>query len=88
MISAPFKAFKADVMVPMLAICREFLSKPGPTTAPVQCTIVRDTEASRTYPSYSLFLDDPAELILAARKRKKSKTSNYILSLDNEVMSE
>jgi hypothetical protein len=61
------------------------LSRPGPRTAAVQCTIVRDASASKSYPTYSLYLDDPSKLILAARKRKKSKTSNYIISLDDRV---
>ena len=69
----------------MADVCRVFLSRPGPSTAPVQCTIVRDTSTSKVYPTYSLYLDDPSELIMAARKRKKSKTANYIISVDDQV---
>lgn len=64
---------------------REILSHPGPEGAVVQCTIIRDSSESKLYPTYKLFLEDPAQLMMAARKRKKSKTSNYILSMDEKV---
>ena len=64
---------------------REFLGQPGPTTAALRCTILRDTSGSKMYPTYSLYLDDPAELMMAACKRRKSKTSNYVLSIDDKV---
>ena len=61
------------------------MGQPGPTTAAMQCTILRDTSSSKMYPTYCLYLDDPAELLMAACKRRKSKTSNYVLSIDDKV---
>lgn len=65
--------------------CREILGQQGPANTRIKCTIVRDMRASKMFPTYKLYLDDPSELVMAARKRKKSKTSNYILSADPEV---
>jgi tubby-related protein 1 len=36
------------------------------------------------YPQYRLYLKNGMTFLLAARKRKKSKTANYVLSLDAE----
>jgi len=36
------------------------------------------------YPSYRLYLKDGMNFLLAARKRKKSNTANYVLSLDQD----
>jgi len=80
---------------------RIFLTQPGPEDAPVQCHIVRRVNKSRflpggNYPEYFLYLDGPgakpgdptneAKFLLSARKRKKSKSSNYVISLDEEDM--
>lgn len=51
----------------------------------MQCFIVRDKGASKMYPHYSLYLDVGHKFLLAARKRKKSKASTYVLSLDPKV---
>ena len=64
---------------------RAFLMRPGPMNKPVQCYINRDT-TSKMYPKYSLYLSDDSgdRFLLSARKRKKSKTSNYLISLSEE----
>lgn len=54
----------------------------------MQCFIVRHrggNGASRLYPRYSLFLDVGHKFLAAARKRKKSKASMYVMSLDEKV---
>lgn len=61
-----------------------FLKQPGPKVGPVQCYIVRDKGSAKMYPRYNLFLEDGKRFLLAARKRKKQTTSNYIISLDYE----
>ena len=61
------------------------MQRSGPTSAPVRCTILRDLTSCKGQPMYSLYLDDPAKLILAAQKRKKSKASVYTISLDSQV---
>lgn len=79
---------------------RMFLMQPGPLDAPVQCHIVRRVTKGylpgRNFPEYFLYLDGPgakpgdptneAKFLLSARKRKKSKSSNYVISLDEEDM--
>ena len=79
---------------------RVFLTRPGPEDAPVQCHIVRRVNKGflpgSNYPEYFLYLDGPgakpgdptneAKFLLSARKRKKSKSSNYVISLDEEDM--
>ena len=53
----------------------------------VCCHIVRDRSGmKKLHPEYSLYLEsggDP-KFLLAARKRKKNKTSNYLISMDPE----
>jgi len=53
----------------------------------MQCFIVRHRGGggSRLYPRYSLFLDVGHKFLAAARKRKKSKASMYVMSLDEKV---
>ena len=69
----------------VLGSCRAFLGQPGPSTGPLQCFIARSRGAARLYPRYSLFLDVGHKFLMAARKRKKSKASNYVMSLDEKV---
>lgn len=54
---------------------------PGSREAAVQCRIVRD-KSSKLYPRYQLLLESGTSFLMSARKRKKSKSSNYILSFD------
>lgn len=70
-----------------LRVCRAFLMQPGPATGAMQCFIVRHRGGGglRLYPRYSLFLDVGHKFLAAARKRKKSKASMYVLSLDEKV---
>ena len=68
-----------------LSRCRAFLAQPGPSTGPLQCFIVRSRGAARLYPRYSLYLDVGHKFLMAARKRKKSKASNYVITLDEKV---
>ncbi|XP_051004485.1 tubby-related protein 2 [Acomys russatus] len=58
----------------------------------VQCRIVRNKHGvdKGMFPSYYLYLeaeDGVAHFLLAGRKRKRSKTSNYLISLDPKDMS-
>mmetsp|Transcript_4769 Transcript_4769/g.10269 ORF Transcript_4769/g.10269 Transcript_4769/m.10269 type:complete len:445 (-) Transcript_4769:855-2189(-) len=65
-----------------LSDLRAFLGQAGPKTGPVLCYIVRDKGSAKMYPKYNLFLEQGKQFLLAARKRKKQTTSNYIISLD------
>ena len=64
------------------------MSVPGPLDSPVQCRIIRSrASALRSYDNFSLYVDGPTcAFLLAARKRKKSKTPNYLVSLDARDM--
>jgi len=63
---------------------RSFLMQTGFKEKPIQCYIVRDRTSSKSYPKYSLYLNENDQFMMSARKRKKSKTSNYLISLDEE----
>ncbi|XP_055469611.1 tubby-related protein 2 [Psammomys obesus] len=65
---------------------------PAPWDHMVQCRIVRNKHGmdKGMFPSYYLYLeaeDGVAHFLLAGRKRKRSKTSNYLISLDPKDMS-
>merc|ERR1719191_843409 len=64
---------------------RAFLMRPGPQGAMVQCYIQRrKTGLGRLFPTYEIYLKEGDQFLLAARKRKKNKSSNYLISLDKE----
>jgi len=74
---------RAPVPAPIdLSDIRAFLMQPGPRNGPIMCYIVRDKGSAKMYPKYNLFLQDNKRFLLAARKRKKQTTSNYLVSLD------
>merc|ERR1719230_137379 len=67
---------------------RAFLLRPGPQGAMVQCYIQRRKSGlSRLYPTYEVYLKDGEQFLLAARRRKNKKQSNYKVSLDREDLS-
>merc|ERR1712070_1012019 len=74
---------------------RVFLMQPGPKNGPILCHIRRQKGSAKLYPKYQLYIggggvegEDSAErFLLSARKRKKSKSRNYLVSLDEEDMS-
>ncbi|XP_052458047.1 tubby protein homolog isoform X1 [Carassius gibelio] len=65
----------------------EFTLRPAPQGVAVKCRITRDKKGMDRgmYPTYYLHLereDGKKVFLLAGRKRKKSKTSNYLISID------
>ena len=71
---------------------RRFLMDPGPKDGSILCHIRRE-KGKLGYPYYAVYLEAPGvgpgsaegeRFLLSARKRKKSKTSNYLISLDLE----
>merc|ERR1719316_785606 len=51
----------------------------------VQCYIQRRKNGlARLFPMYEIYLKDGDQFLLAARKRKKNKSSNYLISLDKD----
>ncbi|XP_073664670.1 tubby protein homolog isoform X4 [Tursiops truncatus] len=65
----------------------EFVLRPAPQGITIKCRITRDKKGMDRgmYPTYFLHLDredGKKVFLLAGRKRKKSKTSNYLISVD------
>ncbi|MGH0115618.1 UNVERIFIED_CONTAM: hypothetical protein FKN15_037941 [Acipenser sinensis] len=65
----------------------EFSLRPAPRSITIKCRITRDKKGMDRglYPTYFMHLekDDGRKVfLLAGRKRKKSKTSNYLISVD------
>ncbi|XP_075834895.1 tubby-related protein 1 [Microtus pennsylvanicus] len=64
---------------------REFVLQPAPQGRAVRCRLTRDKKGMDRgmYPSYFLHLDTEKKVfLLASRKRKRSKTANYLISRD------
>ncbi|EDL22574.1 tubby like protein 1, isoform CRA_a, partial [Mus musculus] len=64
---------------------REFVLQPAPQGRAVRCRLTRDKKGMDRgmYPSYFLHLDTEKKVfLLAGRKRKRSKTANYLISSD------
>ncbi|XP_061611513.1 tubby protein homolog isoform X1 [Phyllopteryx taeniolatus] len=64
-----------------------FASRPAPRDATVQCRVTRDRRGVEKgmYPTYYLHMekdDGKRVFLMAGRKRKRSKTSNYLISTD------
>uniref|UniRef100_A0A672S6V2 Tubby C-terminal domain-containing protein n=1 Tax=Sinocyclocheilus grahami TaxID=75366 RepID=A0A672S6V2_SINGR len=63
----------------------EFVLLPAPQGITIKCKVMRDKRCMDrgSYPTYYLHLDnDKKVFLLAGRKRKKSATSNYLISID------
>ncbi|CAK6447070.1 unnamed protein product [Pipistrellus nathusii] len=64
---------------------REFVLRPAPQGRTVRCRLTRDKRGvdRGLFPSYFLHLDAERKVfLLAGRKRKRSKTANYLMSSD------
>jgi tubby-related protein 1 len=76
-----------EVRVADTSDVRNFLHKPCPRgAAMIQCRIERSNTIDKFgYHTFSVYLDGSDQrFLLAARRRKKSRTSNYLLSLDKD----
>ncbi|XP_066480740.1 tubby-related protein 1 [Tiliqua scincoides] len=63
----------------------EFVLQPASQGVTIKCRVTRDKKGMDRglYPTYYLHLDNEKKVfLLAGRKRKKSKTSNYLVSID------
>ncbi|KAM5182470.1 tubby-related protein 1 [Mantella aurantiaca] len=63
----------------------EFVLRPAPQGVTIKCKVTRDKKGMDRgwYPTYYAHLDNEKKVfLLAGRKRKKSKTSNYLISID------
>lgn len=69
---------------PDLSNMRRFLTSPIPRQCGIiQCYIRRNKSGTnKLYPVYSLYLTEGDVFLMASKKRPKNKTSNYLLSMD------
>ncbi|KAG8567868.1 hypothetical protein GDO81_013810 [Engystomops pustulosus] len=87
-ISSSSKEEDSQIAAPLeIDDLKDFALRPAPRSIMFQCRITRDKKGvdRGLYPTYYLHLerDDGKRLFLmAGRKRKKSKTSNYLISVD------
>lgn len=51
----------------------------------VECRIER--QKGMKYPTFFVYLEQTNQFLVAGRKRKKSKTSNYLISMDKSDLS-
>uniref|UniRef100_UPI0037E95644 tubby-related protein 3 n=1 Tax=Semicossyphus pulcher TaxID=241346 RepID=UPI0037E95644 len=77
----------ADSALIDVANLEEFVFRPAPRGVTVKCRITRDKKGMDRglYPTYFMHMereDGKRVFLLAGRKRKKSKTSNYLISVD------
>lgn len=64
---------------------RTFLTSPIPKGVIFQCYILRNKKGlkNKLYPTYESYMSGEGErFLMAARKRTKNKTSNYLISMD------
>lgn len=64
-----------------------FLMSPGHKEKHMLCYIIRDRSESKAFPQYKLYTENGGIFLLSARKRKKSKSSNYLISLNPNDLS-
>ncbi|KAM9704860.1 tubby-related protein 3 isoform 2-T2 [Menidia menidia] len=77
----------AESLLADIADLEEFVLRPAPQGVTVKCRITRDKKGMDRglYPTYFMHMereDGKRVFLLAGRKRKKSKTSNYLISVD------
>lgn len=62
----------------------EALHRPAPSQGLIRCYITRSKNLLGTHCSFELYLENGHVFLLAARRRKKSKVSSYVISQDLE----
>ncbi|NXW35004.1 TULP3 protein, partial [Phaetusa simplex] len=78
---------QADAQLGDVENLEDFALRPAPRGITVKCRITRDKKGMdrSLFPTYYMHLerdDNRKTFLLAGRKRKKSKTSNYLISVD------
>uniref|UniRef100_A0A8C5TCT4 TUB like protein 3 n=1 Tax=Malurus cyaneus samueli TaxID=2593467 RepID=A0A8C5TCT4_9PASS len=78
---------QADAQLGEVENLEDFALRPAPRGISVKCRITRDKKGMDRglFPTYYMHLerdDNKKIFLLAGRKRKKSKTSNYLISVD------
>ena len=62
----------------------EAVMRPAPSAGMIHCYIKRIKGFFGSHASFMMHLENEDIFLLAARRRKKSKTSSYVISLDRE----
>ncbi|XP_054876359.1 tubby-related protein 3 isoform X3 [Poeciliopsis prolifica] len=80
-------SLSAESVLADVANLEEFVLLPAPRGVTFKCRITRDKKGMDRglYPTYFMHMERDEErkvFLLAGRKRKKSKTSNYLISVD------
>ncbi|NXA38232.1 TULP3 protein, partial [Eudromia elegans] len=78
---------QADAQLGEVENLEDFALRPAPRGLTIKCRITRDKKGMDRgfFPTYYMHLerdDNRKTFLLAGRKRKKSKTSNYLISVD------
>ncbi|XP_025935765.1 tubby-related protein 3 isoform X2 [Apteryx rowi] len=78
---------QADAQLGEVENLEDFALRPAPRDITIKCRITRDKKGMDRgfFPTYYMHLerdDNRKTFLLAGRKRKKSKTSNYLISVD------
>ncbi|KFQ17635.1 Tubby-related protein 3, partial [Merops nubicus] len=78
---------QADAQLGAVENLEDFALRPAPRGVTVRCRVTRDKKGMERglFPTYYMHLerdDSRKTFLLAGRKRKKSKTSNYLISVD------
>ncbi|KAM9277823.1 tubby-related protein 3 [Cariama cristata] len=78
---------QADAQLGDIGNLEDFVLRPAPRGVTVKCRITRDKKGMDRglFPTYYMHLerdDNRKTFLLAGRKRKKSKSSNYLISVD------
>ncbi|KFV85112.1 Tubby-related protein 3, partial [Struthio camelus australis] len=78
---------QADAQLGEVENLEDFALRPAPRGITIKCRITRDKKGMDRgfFPTYYMHLerdDNRKTFLLAGRKRKKSKTSNYLISVD------
>lgn len=66
---------------------KQFLMRPCPRGAQIQCTIKRDRSGfNRFFPKYHCFLSHGPQYLMTGKKKAYNKTSNYLLSYKKDEL--
>mmetsp|Transcript_30530 Transcript_30530/g.58792 ORF Transcript_30530/g.58792 Transcript_30530/m.58792 type:complete len:481 (+) Transcript_30530:314-1756(+) len=60
----------------------QYIGSPSAHDTLTHCYVKREKDKSGMYPQFRMYLSEGDQFLLAARRRKKSQTTNYLISLD------
>jgi len=88
-ISSVFDPNKTPVPVMDVSNLRKFVNLPCPKDITIHTYVTRGEKTSfLDNPTYRVFLKENDEFLMAAKKRTKNKTSNYIITTESNIVIE